>query len=498
MSINLKKESEWNTIKNMNFPKEVEGVVKKIEKEGYEAFLVGGCVRDMLLGSEPQDFDVATNASPEEVAKIFKRSFYDNKFGTVTVLTNSKEERLKKIEVTTYREEENYKDQRHPEKINFVKDIKEDLKRRDFTINAIALSLKKEITDPFKGEGDLKKKIIRAVGSPQERFSEDALRMIRAVRFACSLGFNIEKETRKAIKENADLLQNISRERIRDELVKIIMTERSSEGIEELRKLNLLKQFLPELVEGYGVSQTKHHIYDCYEHAIYSLKYATKKNFSFHVRMAALLHDIGKPKSKHGEGKEATFHNHEIIGSKMTRNILNRLKFKKEDREKIVLLVRYHLFYYNVGEVSESSIRRLLRKVGKENMGELLEVRMADRIGSGVPKAEPYRLRHMRYLIEKVSQDAISTNMLKITGDDVMKIMDISPGPLVGDVLNILLLKVINDPNLNTTEYLKKEIERIKENDYKEIRKEADIAKKEIEKVETKRDEMTKKRYWVT
>ncbi len=482
----------------MNFPKEVEEVIKKIEKEGYEAFLVGGCVRDVLRGVNPQDFDVATNAGPKEIEEMFKKSFYDNAFGTVTVLTNSKDEKLKKIEVTTYREEEGYKDKRHPEKISFVKDIKDDLKRRDFTINAMAISLKKEIVDPFFGKKDLDKKIIRAVGNPQERFSEDALRMMRAVRFSCSLGFEIEKKTKEAIKENAHLLKNISSERIRDEFIKIIMTKRASEGVEELRKLGLLDYFLPELVEGYKVIQSKHHIYDCYEHAIYSLKYAVKKNFGLHVRLAALLHDIGKPRSKQGEGEEATFHNHEMIGAKMTRSILNRLKFKKEDREKIVLLVRYHLFYYNVGEVSESSVRRLLRKVGKENIDELLEVRMADRIGSGVPKAEPYRLRHMRYLIEKVSQDAIDTGMLKVSGNDVMEIMNISPGPVIGDVLSIILLEVINEPKLNNEDYLKRKIKELKNLSYEKIKEKADFAKREIEKVETKRDEMTKKRYWVT
>jgi tRNA nucleotidyltransferase (CCA-adding enzyme) len=482
----------------MDFPKEVEIVIKKIEERGYEAFLVGGCVRDILRGVEPHDFDVATNASPEEIKKIFKKSFYDNVFGTVTVLTGSNEERLKKIEVTTYREEEGYNDQRHPEKVNFVKNIEDDLKRRDFTINAMAISLGKNVIDPFSGKKDLEDRVIRAVGNPKERFSEDALRMMRAVRFFCSLNFEIEKKTKKAIKENAELLKNISSERIRDEFVKIMMTPRASEGVEELRKLSLLEQFLPELVEGYEVAQSKHHIYDCYKHSIYSLRYAVKKNYSLHVRMAALLHDIGKPRSKEGEGEKATFHNHEIIGAKMTRNILNRLKFKKEDREKIVLLVRYHLFYYNVGEVTESSVRRLLRKVGRENIDELLEVRMADRIGSGVPKAEPYRLRHMRYLIEKVSQDAIDTGMLKITGNDVMEMMSISPGPLIGDILNILLLKVINEPELNSEDDLKKEIEKIKKLKEEEIKKIADDAKKEIEKVEIKRDEMTKKRYWVT
>ncbi len=217
-----------------------------------------------------------------------------------------------------------------------------------------------------------------------------------------------------------------------------------------------------------------------------------------HVRMASLLHDVGKPKTKRGEGESATFYNHEIVGAKMAKRILERMKFKKDDIKKITLLVRYHLFYYNVGEVSESSIRRLIRNVGKENIEELLMVRMADRIGSGVPKAEPYKLRHMRYLIEKVSSDPISTNMLKIKGDDVMKKMNLSPGPVVGDVLNILLSKVIEEPSKNKKETLLKEIKTMKDWDKEKIKEEADFAKREIEKVETKRDELSKKRYWVT
>ncbi len=481
----------------MKFPKEVEDVVKKLQQEGFESFVVGGSVRDLLRGVTPYDFDVATDATPEEVSKLFKKSFCDNNFGTVTVFTGVKDG-VKEVQITTYRTEEEYADQRHPERVNFVKDIKEDLKRRDFTINAMAASLDGSIVDPFQGEEDLKKKIIRAVGDPQERIREDALRMMRAVRFFCTLGFEIEKETRRAIEENAHLLKNISSERIRDELLKIIMSKRAAEGVEELRKLNLLEQFLPEVVEGYKVDQNKHHIYDCYEHAIYSLKYAAKKDFGMHVRMAALLHDVGKPRVKEGEGEVATFHNHEVVGAKMTRSILKRLNFKKEDREKIVLLVRYHLFYYNVGEVSESSVRRLLRKVGKENIEELLQVRMADRIGSGVPKAEPYRLRHMRYLIEKVSQDPINSTMIEIDGDEVMKIAGLKPGPEIGHILNILLLKVINNPQENKKDILIKEVERLKEKSLEELKEEGFSAKKEIESVEVKRDEMTKKRYWVT
>ncbi len=493
----------------MKIPKEIQQIINKIEKAGHEAYIVGGCVRDMLIGNSPGDFDIATSADPKKIQEIFPRNFFDNKFGTVTVITNSQEKNLREVQITTYRTEEEYVDKRHPQKVNFAKNIEEDLQRRDFTINAMALRYNKseqlnknnlpiEIIDPFGGQKDLKNKIIRAVGNAQERFSEDALRLMRAVRFFASLNFSIERNTRRAIKDNAILLQKISMERIRDEFIKIIMTFRATEGIEELRKLGLLQHFLPEILEGYKVPQNKHHIYDCYTHCLYSLKYATKKNFGFHVRMASLLHDVGKPRTKQGKGEKATFYNHEVVGGKMTKQILKKLKFKKEDIDKIYLLVRYHLFYYNVGEVSESSIRRLLRKVGKQNMEELLQVRMADRIGSGVPKAEPYRLRHMRYIIEKISQDPINTEMLKIDGKEAMNIMNISPGPLVGDVLNILLLKVIENPVINSKEKLKEELQKIKSLHSDKIKEIAKKAREEIDKTETKRDAMTKKKYWVS
>lgn len=250
--------------------------------------------------------------------------------------------------------------------------------------------------------------------------------------------------------------------------------------------------------EGYEISQNKHHIYECYEHSLLSLKYAAQKNFNKIVRLAALFHDIAKPRAKKGEGPDATFYGHEILGAKMTVQILNRLKFPKKEIEKIAKLVRYHLFYYNVGEVSDSSVRRLVRKVSPENMEELLQVRMADRIGSGVPKAEPYKLRHLKYLIEKIFQDPISVKMLEVKGDDVMKILKIEPGPKIGAILDILLGYVLEDPKKNEKKFLEKEIEKIGKLSEEEIKKLSQKARKEREKIEIKRDEMTKKKYWVT
>ncbi len=504
----------------MEIPKEVKFILGELNKKRYESYIVGGCVRDLLRGAEPEDWDVATNAKPKEIQKVFPKSFYKNKFLTVTVQTESQNQKLKEIEITTYRSEAKYSDKRHPDEIKFAKTIKEDLSRRDFTVNATALDLETSnkrqgarkkrnllpvagrlslrFVDPFGGKKDLKNKIIRAVGNPEERFNEDALRMLRAIRFATTLNFKIEEKTAQAIKKNSFWLQAISKERIRDELIKIIMAERAIQGIELLRELGLLKYIIPELEEGHKVTQNKHHIYVCYEHYLRSLDYAVKKKFNKYVRFAALFHDVGKPRAKRGEGSDATFYGHEILGAKMTTQILNRLKFPKKDIEKITKLVRYHLFYYNVDEVGEGSVRRLVRQAGLENMEELLQVRMADRIGSGVPKAEPYKLRHLKYIIEKVSQDPISMKMLKASGNEVMKILKIQPGPKIGQILDVLLGYVLETPEKNKKEFLEKEIEKLGKLSDKELSSLVLKARKEREKLETKRDEMTKKKYWVT
>lgn len=487
----------------MTIPKEVKKVVSDLKKNGYQAYLVGGCVRDFLLDKEPKDWDITTNANPEEIIKIFPKNFAENKFGTVTVLTDSDNASVREIEITPYRTESEYSDKRHPDKVAWAETIDDDLSRRDFTINAIALDINGSkdkgdlLIDPYGGQLDIKSKIIKTVGKAEERFSEDALRMMRAVRFSAALNFDIDEETKIAIKNNSAWIDKISKERVRDELLKIIITPRASEGIEELRALNLLKYIIPELEEGYRVGQNKHHIFDCYEHSIESLKYAAKKNFNINVRMAVLLHDVGKPRVKAGDGADSTFYNHEIVGAKMTAKILDRLRFSKKDSEKITKLVRYHLFYYNVGEVTESSVRRLVNRVGLENMEELLEVRMSDRIGSGVPKAEPYKLRHLKYVIDKVSQDPLSVQMIKVDGNDIMKILGIKPGPMIGWILDILLSQVLEDPKKNDKEYLTKEIKKINKLGKEDIKMRAEKARTNREEIEVKKDEMTKKKYWV-
>lgn len=493
----------------MIIPREINLIIEKLEKKGFPSFVVGGCVRDLLRGVEPNDWDIATSAKPKEMVKIFPKSFVVNKFGTITVFTSSKKTNLREVEITTFRTEEKYTDKRHPDEVKWAETIEEDLARRDFTVNAIALKtqnckLKTKtnskfiLIDPFKGQKDLEKKIIRAVGKPEERFQEDALRLMRAVRLATTLDFKIEEKTFRAIRKNVHLLELISKERVRDELLKIIMSERAAQGIELLREIGLLKYIMPELLEGYKVGQNKHHIYDVYEHSLCSLDFGAKKGFNKYVRLAALLHDIGKPRVKEGDGENSTFYNHEIVGAEMSVQLLNRLRFSRKDVEKIVKLVRFHLFYYNVDEVQESSVRRLLGRLGPENLEELVQVRMCDRIGSGCPKALPYKLRHFQYVAEKVAQDPIDVLKLKIGGKETMEILKIRPGPKIGKILNILLGEVLERPEDNTKEYLEKRVKEFRNISEKKLNNLAKTARKKRNEIVTKRDEMTKKKYWVS
>ncbi len=493
----------------MKIPKEVLKVAELLENPPtggkFQVYLVGGCVRDLLMNLEPKDWDIATNAKPEQIQKIFPDSVYENKFGTVGIKTDSKNEKLKIIEITTFRLEGKYTDKRHPDEIKFAKTIEEDLARRDFTINSMALELinyklqttNYKLVDPLNGQKDLKNKIIRTVGEPAERFNEDALRLMRAVRFAVQLDFEIEEKTAKAIKKEAGLLEMIAKERIRDELEKILMTSHPSLGFELLRQTGLLKFIMLELEEGWGVGQNKHHIYNVWEHNLRSLDYAAKKNYALEIRLAALLHDVGKPKTKVGEGPDSTFYNHEVIGAKMAARILDRLHFSKDFTEKVVHLVYCHLFYYNVGEVTESGVRRFLRRVGPENVDDLIKVREADRIGSGVPKAVPYKIRHLLFMIEKVKYDPISPKMLKINGSDVMDILKIEPGPKVGKILSILLEEVIENPEKNTKENLKSRIKELGKLSDNNLEKMAKGAREKKDEFESGIEEKIKEKYYV-
>ncbi|KKL50238.1 hypothetical protein LCGC14_2307480, partial [marine sediment metagenome] len=290
-------------------PQEVHDTIDTLQDDGYRAYLVGGCVRDLVIGIKPKDWDVATNAKPEEVQKLFPDSVYENTFGTVGVKTESVDNTVKVIEVTTFRIEGKYTDKRHPDEITFAKTIEEDLSRRDFTINALALDVaSNKIIDPFDGRQDLEQKIIRAVGDPDKRFTEDALRLMRAVRLATALEFVLEEQTASAIRKHAALLETIAQERIRDELTKLIITPHAARGVRMLEELELLRFVIPELRAGINCGQNKHHIYTVWEHNVRALEYSASKGYSFEVRLASLLHDVGKPKTKRGEGYNSTFY----------------------------------------------------------------------------------------------------------------------------------------------------------------------------------------------
>jgi poly(A) polymerase/tRNA nucleotidyltransferase (CCA-adding enzyme) len=481
----------------MQIPEFVENLVRKLEEAGYEAFIVGGCVRDLIMKIEPNDWDITTNARPEEIVKVFPEGRYENIFGTVIVpvVEEGKEENIG-IEITTYRSEQGYSDRRHPDEIRFEDSLDKDLERRDFTINAMALRLRsgqaEEIIDLFGGQKDLKKRVIRAVGEPVDRFREDALRMMRAIRLSCQLDFAIEPKTERAIAKMAGGIKFISAERIRDELVKTLKSERAFDGILLLQKTKLLQYVLPELERGVGVEQNRHHTYTVFKHSTLSLKFCPSKDWR--VKFASLLHDIAKPQTKRFIKGDATFYNHDIVGAKIAEKIMRRLKFSNNDMEKVSTLVRNHMFYYNVGEVTESSVRRLIAKVGEENLKDLIDLRIADRLGSGVPKAKPYKLRHLEYMMDKVRKDPISAKMLKINGDDLIKLLKIEPSPKIGAILDVLLSEVIEDPKLNNEKYLEDRSSELNKMELEELRKKA---KEKISEKKMEDDQELKKEFFV-
>lgn len=440
-------------------PKATKTVFEKFQKGGFEIYLVGGAVRDLLIGKKVHDCDFTTNARPKEIQKIFPESFYDNVFGTVGIP-------LKKeiYEITTYRTERGYTDRRHPDKVSWGNKLEEDLKRRDFTINAMVIGPRKdgklEFIDLFGGEKDLKNKIVRAVGDPKARFDEDALRMMRAIRIATQLGFIIEKKTFKAIKENAKYILEISVERIRDELIKILESDYPADGLMLLYNSGLLEQILPEVVKGKGVSQSGHHQDDVFTHSIKSLKFC--KNPDPIVRLATLLHDVGKSVVAKKRNGKMTFYNHEVIGASIARHIAKRLHFSKKDREKLITLVRWHMFTVDE-KITDAAVRRFIRKIGKENINDMMDLRIADRLGGGCLSETSWRLRLLQKRILEVQKHIPAVADLKVNGHDVMKILGIGPGPKVGRVLNKLFEEILDNPIKNKRSYLLKRVKEIGE-----------------------------------
>ena len=447
-------------------PKEIKTVSEGLRKAGFGSYLVGGCVRDLLVEKEPKDWDITTNASPEQIQAVFPDSFYENDYGTVGVKTGSTDKRIEIVEVTPYRTESYYSDKRRPDKVTFGASLLEDLARRDFTINAIAFDdAKGHVIDHHEGLKDIKDKIVRAVGNPRERFDEDALRMLRAIRFVAELNFGIDGDTANAISENSKHLGHVSCERIRDEFVQILESSQPMNALSLAQRLGILEFIAPELVRGVGAKQNKTHSYDVFEHLLRTLQHAADKNFNLDIRLAALFHDISKPEASRwsDEKNDPTFHGHEVIGSRVTKGILENLRFPRETIDKVVKLVRWHMFFSDPEQITLSAVRRMINNVGGENIWDLLNLRMCDRIGTGRPKEQPFRFRKYKAMVEQALRDPISVSMLKTNGNHIIEKFHEKPGPRVGYVLNALLEEVLDNVSLNNEEYLDKRIKELLE-----------------------------------
>lgn len=478
-------------------PQDIVVVAKTLENKGFEAYLVGGCVRDLVLGRKPKDWDVTTNAKPEEIQSLFEETFYENTYGTVGVVTTSEDPTLKVIEVTPYRKEGAYSNLRHPDSVSFSDRLEEDLGRRDFTINALSYSVSKgQLIDLHKGQEDLARHVVRTVGEPEERFGEDALRMLRAVRIATDLGFTIEAETSAAIQKLPQNIAKISKERVRDEFIKILLTESPAIGIGISEKLGLLKYVAPDLLRGVGVEQNQAHKYGVFEHNLRTLQHAADKGWDLDLRLSGLFHDISKPETRRWseEKKDWTFHGHDVVGARVTKKILSDLRFPTKTIEKVVKLVRWHMFFSDPEKVTLSAVRRIIRNVGAENVWDLMNLRVCDRIGTGRPKEQPFRLRKYKSMVEEALRDPISVSMLAIDGNDFLEKLSEKPGPRIGYVLHALLEEVLDDPKKNDKNYLlsrSREMLALPEQELKELgergkEKKAGVEEEEIKKIRKK------------
>jgi len=423
----------------ISLPSPVVNFMTTIRKAGFEVYMVGGAVRNLLLKKQVTNWDFTTNATPEKIQKLFPDSFYHNTYGTVTIKNGND-----LFEITPFRKESNYTDNRHPEKIEWAKTVEEDLARRDFTINAFAFDGEK-IIDIFEGKKHIDERKIVAVGNAEKRFQEDALRLMRGIRFASQLGFLIDDETRNAMTRNSGLIKNISWERIRDELLKIIGSDHPSEGVLFLKSTGILKHILPELDDCFAIPQkspNRHHIYDVGTHLVMSLKSCPSSDPV--TRLASLLHDIGKVGTFHKDQKTQmiTFYNHEVIGTIQAKQIADRLRLSNEQKTKFIRLIEFHQFTVSEDQ-TDKSIRRFIKDVGKEYIQDMMDLRTADRIGSGATPTS-WRLGLFKKRIVEVQKEPFTVKDLKVTGLDVMKVRKIKPSKEVGDILDTLFEKVIN------------------------------------------------------
>ena len=468
------------------FPKELVHIFELFLEANKEIYLVGGGVRNILLTKTPVNCDLTTNATPEEIQEITKEyePYYENDFGTVGMqiktrkLETEKTQNFEVYEITTYRSEKGYTDFRHPDEISWGKTLEEDVARREFTISAVVMN-RDELIDLVGGMKDFEDGVIRTVGEPETRFGEDALRMMRAIRLAATLSFRIESETLAAISTKASLLAKISRERVRDELLKIVASDYPADGIRLLISTGLMEFIIPEILVAKGVDQTGHHTLDVLDHMLASLEFCPSRDPV--VRLATLLHDVGKPKSKRyhcincgdlikesslidgmltcpkcqtsqSPHSSATFYGHEVIGARMVEKIADDLRLSAKEKTKLVTLVRWHMFAYQP-EMTDASIRRFIKRVGKENISDMIMLRIGDRKGGG-SRATSWRLLEFQKRIGEQLYEPMEINDMVINGKDVMEILSIKPGPKVGEVLKQLFEEVLEDTGKNTKEYL--------------------------------------------
>ncbi len=440
-------------------PKYIREVIDRLEKAGYEAFIVGGSVRDLLLKKEPSDYDITTSARPEESMKVFKdykTILTGVEFGTVNVLVENNH-----VEITTYRREEDYEDGRKPSKVYFTNKLEGDLSRRDFTINAMAYNEDSGVVDYFKGKEDLDKRIIKTVGDPRERFKEDHLRILRALRFASQLNFSLEKETYQACKDLAPLLERISAERIRDELFKLLLSPKPSYGIRLMEELGILKVILPELVATVDFDQRNPwHDKNLFDHTLCVLD-RTAPILS--IRLAALLHDIGKPPSMVlGEDGIGHFHGHDRLGAEMTDQVLTRLHCSKDLIDKVRTFVKEHMTQYST--IGDKGLKRLIARVGRDEIFNLLELQKADGLCT-ISTADISDLLEKENEIKRIleEEEAYEKKQLDISGKDIIN-LGYKEGKIIGIILDHLMDQVLENPKLNKKDLL---IERVKEGENK-------------------------------
>jgi tRNA nucleotidyltransferase (CCA-adding enzyme) len=422
-------------------PEPVRDLLAALLAGGHSAYVVGGCLRDALLGRRPADWDLTTEARPDEIQSLFPKSLYENRFGTVVVRHEDAQ-----YEITAFRRDVSYTDHRHPDSVEFGESIEEDLARRDFTVNAMAWGARPGeepgFVDPHQGRKDLGRRLLRAVGDPDRRFHEDALRMVRAVRLAATLGFEIEPETLAAVARNAELARHLSGERIAAELVKLLAAPRPSVGLRLMRQTGLLEVILPELARQPGIAQNKISGEDLWDHTLRTVDAAPNRTL---VRLAALLHDVAKPDTL----ADGHFHGHEAVGAGMARDILARLHASRDLQERTAHLVANHMFSYQT-DWSDAAVRRFIRKVGPGAIEDLIALRQADNEGSGLEAAAgllPDLGQRIR--VELASRPVLGRQQLAVDGNDLQAELGLKPGRELGRILNELTERVISEPALN-------------------------------------------------